>query len=115
MTPIPAYAKQAAEKWASSLAGTVWANYELIGTQNPATQDLTSKCWTPNEAGKTDFGRLNDCNLANTTAETFVQATSCVTCHAYAKSICDPGARYPKSQIFTFMLAYAQPPVSSCK
>lgn len=122
VTPIPDYAKKAAQKWASSLAGTVWANYELIGTQNPATPDQTSNCWTPNQAGDRGFGTLNDCNLANTTAETFVQATSCVTCHAYAASICDPGsesatkfsAGYPTNQIFTFMLDYAQPPVTSC-
>ena len=66
---------------------------------------------SPNDRGAV---LLNDCNLSNTTMETFVQATSCVACHAFAAPLGDRGANsaqhFPTDQIFTFVLRAAQAP-----
>lgn len=64
-------------KWQPTLAGTVWENYELIGTQWPTQQD--------NQGNPTGFPF--PLYLANTTMETYVQGTvpqsssSCIACH----------------------------------
>lgn len=64
-------------KWQAPLAGTVWANYELIGTQWPTQPD--------NQASPT--GYPFPLFLANTTMETYTQGTvpqsssTCIGCH----------------------------------
>jgi hypothetical protein len=64
-------------KWQAPLAGTVWADYMLIGTQWPTQQD--------NKSSPTGFPF--PVFLANTTLETYIQGTvpqsssSCIACH----------------------------------
>lgn len=73
---VDAY-KQMNAKWQAPLAGTVWANYMLIGTQWPTQQNSKS-----NPTGF-PFPQF----LANTTMETYIQGTvpqsssSCIACH----------------------------------
>jgi xanthosine utilization system XapX-like protein len=65
------------KKWQSALAGGVWANYELVGTQWPTQQN--------NQGNPT--GYPFPVYLANTTMETYTQgnvpqsSSSCIACH----------------------------------
>ena len=78
------------------LAGTVWANYELVSTQwptaptapNAAPTAATNWCSAINEVDKS--GNPAPAFLANTTLETYIQGTvpqassSCINCHLNA-------------------------------
>ena len=75
-------------KYKSLLAGTVWENYELIGTQWPTDPDLKSP-YDPEFEPKTYYtgtlaGDPFPDKLANITMETYFQTNSCMQCHYHA-------------------------------
>jgi len=91
MYPIYYRTEQVNELWRKKLAGTVWANYKLVGTQW-ATSTLTPG---PLPSAPAMMG--------NSTLETFVLSTSsCVNCHNFAS------VKYNGDTVktdFSFMLA----------
>lgn len=127
LTPIQTDSIPVTQAYQRLLAGTVWQHYELVGVQFPVNPMYGGK---PQGSGQgtgqcyvagTDHDvqpefQLNDCHLANVAMETFVQSTSCATCHSYGAPLGVP--RTPrgrptfdalvKFQIFTFMLLQAQ-------
>lgn len=89
---------------ALQIAGTVFARYELIGTQFP----LPPTGLKPS----TSFSVL-PAVLGNTTIESFVQPTStCMGCHSTARTV---SPDHFISSDFSFTLNNAQPHLSSCK
>lgn len=75
MYPIYYRTEQVNQLWRNKLAGTVWANYKLVGSQW-ATSTLSPG--KPMPAAPAMMG--------NTTLETFILRTSsCVNCHMYAQ------------------------------
>ena len=80
------------------MAGTVWENYQLIGVQFPVNPIVDGQpqgaekgkgnCYVagPDHEQGAAF-QINECFLANTSMETYVQSTSCAVCHAYAAPI----------------------------
>jgi hypothetical protein len=98
------------------LAGTVWANYQLVSTQWPtsptapdaAPTAATNWCSAINEADKS--GNPAPAFLANTTLETYIQGTvpqassSCINCHLNA-TMTDG-----QFSDFTYLLERAQGP-----
>lgn len=86
------------EAFQRKLAGTVWANYELINTQwQGGVEDPT-----------TENGNIPRF-LANTTLETYIQTartrdevSSCLSCHAFAKTAAGQDAN------FSFLLRLAK-------
>lgn len=69
--PIWSFTEQINNLWQTKLQGTVWANYRLIGSQWQLSELFPSPT-APN-------------NLANTTLETYIQASaSCISCHSFA-------------------------------
>jgi cytochrome c len=85
-------------------AGTVFAHYELVGTQFP----LPPTALKPSTA----FSVLPTA-LGNTTMESFVQPTStCMGCHSTARTV-NPNNFV--SADFSFTLNNAQPQLKSCK
>ncbi len=131
VTPIQDESKAVTAQYQSALAGTVWANYQLIGVQapvNPKGSTTTNKgvgdCYVAGT--KHDVGaqyQLTDCYLANVSMETYVQSTSCAICHSYGTPQGVQVASYNKGnprptfaaldqfQIFSFMLKQAKLPL----
>ena len=109
VTNISPAVAQINQTWQSNLAGTVWANYELVDTINPSTP------------GETPYpiaissGTVNTNTLANTSMETYFQGTgqSCMTCHQSGFPQGAPNTS--QYQIFTFVLgdAVTPPPAGS--
>ncbi len=98
-TEIYESARNANATWQKELKGTVWENYELVGTQWPTS---------PKNPG-IPTGRPQPTILANTTMETYIQHTSsCIQCHSTSASPSKPSERYD----FTFFLFNAQQPAS---
>lgn len=70
--PIYYRTQQVNKLWQAKLAGTVWANYRLVGTQWLQKDSTTPE---PNAPSR----------LGNTTLETYIQLdASCITCHSFA-------------------------------
>ena len=69
--PVFRFTDTVNSNWQAKLKNTVWANYRLIGTQ-----------WQVNTYGvpNNPFPR----SLTNTTMETYMQDSSCITCHGGA-------------------------------
>jgi hypothetical protein len=136
VTPIQDASKPVTSEYQKALAGTVWANYELVGVQAPVNPRIDGKTVTDNKgkggcfvAGTDhDAGaayQLTDCYLANVSMETYVQSTSCATCHSYGAPQgvevpdYDKGKANPRPtfnaldtfQIFSFMLKQAKMPM----
>lgn len=87
------------QAWQQKLAGTVWANYELVGAQWPTIPNNPSL----------PTGRPQPTLLGNTTMETYIQReSSCIQCHSTAHSATDSDLRYD----FSFYLMAAQKPAS---
>jgi hypothetical protein len=83
--------------WHKALQGTVWANYQLIGSQWLSGSD--------SEGGK---GTAAPVHLGNSTLESFFRpdTPSCLGCHAFARtSNPDPSLR--KFADFSFLLGMA--------
>lgn len=97
LIPINESYKRINEQWQTPLGKSVWANYELIGTQWPTQQD--------NQGNPTGFPFPRF--MANTTMETYIQGTvpqsssSCIACHNNAVDT----AGHPSD--FTFVLERA--------
>ena len=94
--------------WRANLAGTVWANYQLIDTINP------SVAGGPTNPIPISNANVNTGILANTSMETYTQGKvgkgqTCMDCHAYATP---QGTTNNTStnQIFTFVLDNADAP-----
>ncbi|GAA5496520.1 hypothetical protein Rhal01_02704 [Rubritalea halochordaticola] len=88
-------AQNANQAWQKALQGTVWKNYELVGTQWPTVPNNPSL----------PTGRPQPTLLGNTTMETYIQReSSCLQCHSTAHSEAD--LRYD----FSFYLMAAQKP-----
>jgi hypothetical protein len=107
VTPIADDAQQANQTWQGNLAGTVWANYQLVGTINPAPSPGPQFSVPPPPANSTP---VNTDTLANTTMETYFQknGTSCLTCHAQAAPQgVNQQPPTTANQIFTFVLSDA--------
>jgi hypothetical protein len=94
--------------WRGNLAGTVWANYQLIDTINP------SVAGGPNNPIPISNANVNTGILANTSMETYTQGKpgkgqTCMDCHAYATPQ-GTTANNSTNQIFTFVLDNADAP-----
>ncbi len=72
-------------RWRKALGGTVWENYQLIGTQWLKTP---SKAYTRADGCEIEDDVMPG-KLANVTLEPYFQTTdvgsSCIACHAYAR------------------------------
>jgi hypothetical protein len=91
--PIYTETQQVNREWQAKLAGTVWANYHLIGSQWGAVPDRP-------HASLEAFPS----SLANTTIETYIQPTSnCIGCHKLAQTTQHQDAN------FSFLLGHAKP------
>ena len=67
-------------RYQSALAGTVWANYQLVVTQWPTDTSVPSGAPFPDPTSSTT-------SVGNTTMETYnQQQTSCMDCHDLARS-----------------------------
>jgi hypothetical protein len=132
VTPIQSAAQPVTRAYQQALAGTVWENYQLVGTQFPVNPLYNGQpqgnakgvgeCWAAGPNHETNAAlQINDCFLSNVTMETYVQSTSCVACHAFGAPMgvplatTDPTPRpswnsLTNFQIFTFMLRQAQCP-----
>jgi hypothetical protein len=127
VTPIQNASIPVTNAYQQLLAGTVWQNYQLVGVQFPVNPISDGKpqgnargagqCYVAGTDHDTlPAFQLSDCYLANVTMETYVQSTSCATCHSYAAPLGvlrTPRGRptfdaLVKFQIFTFMLLQAQ-------
>lgn len=94
MVPIPAYTQAINALWQNSLSGTVWANYQLIGSQ---WLGGTENSKAPNSS----FGVPHA--LSNMTMETYDQASaSCISCHDMATTTAG------KNADFSFLLQHAK-------
>lgn len=135
VTAIQDESKPVTSQYQQALAGTVWANYELIGIQAPQNIRIDGKPVSDNKgkgncyAAGTNHAtgaayQLTDCYLANVSMETYVQSTGCAICHAYGTPQGVPVrgpdtkpnrrptfAALAKFQIFSFMLKQAKMPV----
>lgn len=99
-TEIYQSARDANRAWRKQLKGTVWENYELVGTQWPTL---------PKNPG-VPTGRPQPTLLANSTMETYIQTTSsCIQCHSTSASPANPSERYD----FTFLLFGATKPTGN--
>ncbi|HZO93213.1 MAG TPA: hypothetical protein VFB22_05545 [Candidatus Baltobacteraceae bacterium] len=118
VTPLPDDVVQSNQSWQAKLAGTVWANYEMIGTIEPAPAGASPY---PIPSPPTNTTPVNTDTLANTAMETYFQIipgtntrSSCMTCHAAAAP---QGVNEPPPtttyQIFTFVLGDAVTPAPS--
>ena len=129
LTPIQDNTVAITQAYQRLLAGTAFQNYELVGVQFPVNPmqngqpqgkgQGAGQCYVAGTDHDTlPAFQLNDCYLANVSMETFVQSTSCATCHSYGAPVGVP--RTPRGrptfdalkdfQIFTFMLLQAQAP-----
>ncbi len=94
MVPIPAYTQAVNALWQNSLSGTVWANYQLIGSQWLGGTENT-------KAPNSSFGVPHA--LSNMTMETYDQASaSCISCHEMATTTAG------KNADFSFLLKHAK-------
>ena len=132
LTPIQSAAEPVTRAYQRALAGTIWENYQLVGTQFPVNPIQngqpqgngkgTGECYAagPNHQADASF-QINDCYLSNVTMETYVQSTGCVACHAFGAPLGVPLATkdptpqptFPalaKFQMFSFMLLQAKCP-----
>ncbi|MEM9022680.1 MAG: hypothetical protein AAGB22_03000, partial [Bacteroidota bacterium] len=74
MLPIPDYTEGINAQWQALLQGTVWANYELLGSQWQVVQDIFP-------ADTVDVPTLH----SNAVVETYFQQSSCLSsCHTLA-------------------------------
>jgi hypothetical protein len=80
----------------SLLAGTVWANYQLVMTQYPVRNGMDAKPVPVNQDGtppNTFPGSSNpNSAFANPVMETFLQqdvSTGCMNCHNFARQATD--------------------------
>ena len=99
----------------SLLAGTVWANYQLVMTQYPVRNGMDAKPVPVNQDGtppNTFPGPSNpNSGFANPVMETFLQqnvSTGCMNCHNFARQATD----------FVYSItthAYAPPPADSSR
>jgi hypothetical protein len=104
VTPISAAVAAINAKWQGKVAGTVWANYELIDTVNPAVTGNPSYPFPPiNDPGTP----VNTDVMANSTMETYFQTTSCMSCHGSGTPQGAPSTVTSANQIFTFVLQNA--------
>jgi hypothetical protein len=129
VTPIQSTSAPVTAAYQKALAGTPFQYYELVGVQFPmnpkvngvvvGTSKGTGACYAAGTNNASNWGaQINDCYLANVTMETYVQSTSCVTCHSYGVPIgvamtARGRARFAslvKYQIFSFMLQEAEAP-----
>jgi len=104
VTPVSADVEAINQKWQGKVQGTVWANYELIDTVNPAVQGGPSYPFPPINAPGTP---VNTNVMANSTMETYFQTTSCMNCHGSASPQGAPSPLTSANQIFTFVLQNA--------
>ena len=75
------------KKYQELLAGTVFANYELVGTQWPTNPSLNSPYdvdFDPADYEGSLAGDPFPGRLANVTMETYFQTNSCMKCHYHA-------------------------------
>ncbi|TAK62091.1 hypothetical protein [Methylobacter sp.] len=94
MVPIPDYTQAINALWQYNLSGTVWANYQLIGSQWLGGTENTP---APNST----FGVPHA--LSNMTMETYDQASaSCISCHNMATTTAG------KPADFSFLLQHAK-------
>jgi hypothetical protein len=94
---------------ADGVAGTVWANYQLVVTQYPTRphDDGSDPPGAPFPSGTGEFTRVShgpggeerrtpmSVNVANTTMETYFQSVSCMDCHSKA-------GRYGIDYVYSF-------------
>jgi hypothetical protein len=101
VTNIPADVQLVNQRWRSRLAGTVWANYQMIDTLNPAT---FGRPGFPIPVSK---NQANTNTFANVSLETYVQGQgqSCMQCHAFGFPQGAP--QNGTYQVFTFLLGNA--------
>lgn len=106
VTPIPSDVALANAFWQSQMAGTVWANYQMINTINPVVKGQQGFSFPPiNDPSN----QVNAQFMANTTLETYFQESDCVTCHGSAAPQGAPTNPLSSSnQIFTFLLSNAE-------
>src|SRR5262249_2253243 len=74
------------KRYQTALAGKVWANYMLVGTQWPTKTKNPAVTPPDNFPGKTfppAFGSAT--NVSNTTLESYRQSNSCMSCHDSAR------------------------------
>lgn len=100
--PIFNTTQQINSDWQQKLAGTVWANYHLVGTQ-----------WRTPSNGGLPYELDAPILLSNTTQETFFQQeriASCAFCHAMATLpfVAKPGDTIQKQSDHSFILGRAQ-------
>lgn len=94
MVPIPDYTRAINALWQYKLSGTVWANYQLIGSQWLGGTENT-------KAPNSTFGVPHA--LSNMTMETYDQASaSCISCHNMATTTAG------KPADFSFLLQHAK-------
>ena len=87
--PIYRETDEVNEEWRAKVAGTVWANYHLIGSQWSVVLDQ------PPPQPIIGIPAV----LGNTTLETYIQPTaSCVNCHNFAQTA------FGQSADFSFVL-----------
>ncbi|MFZ6047035.1 cytochrome C [Pseudomonas sp. CR3202] len=107
--PIDAATQQLNAQFQSALAGTVWANYQLVSTQWPT--DPADNCQSPSPTNPLGTPAPNF--LANTTLETYIQGTtpqassSCMECHNNATTKVTQSPRTSFAD-FTYLLERAQ-------
>jgi hypothetical protein len=113
ITDVPADAEAKNNYYRGQLSDTVWRYYKMIDTMNPyvTNSPQPQKYWVPATDPKV---YINTADMANTTMETYLQANSCIVCHAYAVPIGAMNFKpLPQFQIFTFLLRHAQKPSAS--
>lgn len=107
--PIDDATHQLNQQFQAQLAGTVWANYQLVSTQWPT--DPASDCQVPSPTNP--LGTPAPTFLANTTLETYIQGTtpqassSCMECHNNATTKVTQSPRTSFAD-FTYLLERAQ-------
>ena len=100
ITPIRAGTASTNATWQARLAGTVYANYELISPQWPSD---------PLNPGNPQ-GTPTPGTVANVTMESYVQPTSsCMDCHSTART---PNSRTKTNYSFIFLFARTPQPGS---
>jgi len=102
VTDIPSDIKAANTAWRGALAGTVWANYQMVGVLNPSVPN------GPRYPIPVSNSPANTDTLANTTLETFVQAPgqSCMLCHGFGFPQYAP-TNSGTYQVFSFLMTNA--------
>jgi len=106
VNPIPSDIQAANAKWQQALAGTVWANYQMIGVINPSVPG------GPQFKIPVSGSPANTDTLANATLETYFQdaapgaGRSCMDCHGTG-GFPQGAPRTGDFQVFTFLLGNA--------